>query len=99
MFTGSPGSRFQAGSEFGSRFRRLHWLDRESGLEQRVAHERVADDQALGKADTGQGAELRVAALDELVERGCRQAGRDGAGEPTGVNWLRWQARARRLVS
>ena len=41
--------------------------------------------------DAGEGAELRVAALDELLEERRRQPRRDRAALPRRVNWLPWQ--------
>ena len=40
--------------------------------------DRLFHDESLGKRHAGQGAELRVAALDQLLERGARQTCRHG---------------------
>ena len=60
--------------------------------------ERLADDEAFREGDAGLGTEVRVAALDQLMEphRGEPRVDRVGG---SGANWLTWQASARRLIS
>ena len=62
------------------------------------AQDRLAHDDAFGPRDAGERAELRVAALDELAERGAfrRVAAAPVAG---GANWLAWQSSAWRFRS
>ena len=66
-------------------------------VEQMRAHE-LANDESFGEVDAGQRAELRVAALDELLKRGDVSRVSTASG-PAGVNWLTWHASARRFVS
>ena len=56
-------------------------------------------DDALGERHAGQRAELRVAALDELLEARRRQPRLRPRRPPAARNWLTWHASARRFVS
>ena len=61
--------------------------------------ERSADDEPFGKRHAGLRAELRIAALDELLETGGRQPRGHRIGTPQDGTELAWHASARRFVS
>ena len=61
-------------------------------------HERVPGDESFCEGHLRLGAELRVAALDELLKPAEVSRVATASG-PAGVNCVAWQASARRFVS
>ena len=64
--------------------------------EQVRPQDRIANDEPLGELDAGERAELRVAALDQLLKERRRQP-RVRRRVPLTVNWLTWHCSARRF--